>query len=147
MNKIILSGRLTADPEVRYTQTGRAVASMTLAVNKRFVQEGQPSADFFRIVAWQKLAEVCGNNLVKGSQIIVDGHLQTRSYDAKDGSKRYITEVVAGDIEFIGPKPAGSGNRTNSYPNAPTDNVTNNASEQVFGEDETDLSDDTEIPF
>jgi single-strand DNA-binding protein len=107
MNKVILAGRLARDPEVRYTQSGKAVASFSLAVNRRFSRnsgEGQQTADFIPIVAWEKLAEICGNNLIKGSQIVVDGRMQVRSYDAQDGSKRYVTEVVANDIEFMGAK-------------------------------------------
>lgn len=103
MNKVILAGRLTKDPEVRYTQTGVAVASFTLAVNRRFSKE--KAADFIPIVVWDKIAEVVGNNLVKGSQVLIEGRIQIRSYDAQDGSKRYVTEVIANDIEFMGSKP------------------------------------------
>ena len=95
MNKVILAGRLTKDPEVRYTQTGVAVASFTLAVNRRFSKEK----------VWDKIAEVVGNNLVKGSQVLIEGRIQIRSYEAQDGSKRYVTEVIAHDIEFMGTKP------------------------------------------
>ena len=93
MNKVILAGRLTKDPEVRYTQTGVAVASFTLAVNRRFSKE--KVADFIPIVVWDKIAEIVGNNLVKGSQVLIEGRIQIRSYDAQDGSKRYVTEVIA----------------------------------------------------
>ena len=104
MNKVILAGRLARDPEVRYTQSGKAVATLTLAVSRRFsrnASDQQPTADFIPIVAWEKLAEICGNNLIKGSQILVEGRMQVRSYDAQDGSKRYVTEVVADEIEFL----------------------------------------------
>ena len=112
MNHFVGIGRLTRDPEVRYTQSGKAVASFSLAVNRRFgkANDGQqPSADFISIVAWEKLAEFCGNYLTKGSRILVEGRLQARSYDAQDGSKRYVTEVVANDIEFAGSRPQGAG--------------------------------------
>ena len=106
MNKVMLAGRLARDPEVRYTQTGKAVATFALAVNRRFSRSNensnQPTADFIPIVVWDKLAEVCSSWLTKGSQIVVDGRMQVRSYDAKDGSKRYVTEVVADEIEFMG---------------------------------------------
>ena len=107
MNKVILVGRLARDPEVRYTQTGKAVASFSLAVSRRFsrTSDQQNTADFIPVVAWEKLAEICGNNLIKGSQVLVEGRLQVRNYDAQDGSKRYVTEVVAQDIEFMGSKP------------------------------------------
>ena len=107
MNKVILAGRLARDPEMRYTTSGKAVASFSLAVNRRFNRSAgdqQQTADFIPIVAWEKLAEICGNNLVKGSQILVEGRMQIRSYEAQDGSKRYVTEVVANEIEFMGSK-------------------------------------------
>ena len=143
MNKVILAGRLARDPEVRYTQSGKAVASFALAVNRRFSRnggDGQQTADFIPIVAWEKLAEICGNNLIKGSQIVVDGRMQVRSYDAQDGSKRYVTEVVANDIEFMGSKmqheggypqaaapqqaPAGNAPAANSFgPSVPDEDI------------------------
>ena len=101
MNKVIILGRLTANPEIRYTQSGKAVASLTLAVNKPFGAEG---ADFINCVAWEKLAEIIGNNLSKGSQILVEGRMQNRSYENNQGEKRFITEVVLNNIEFIGSK-------------------------------------------
>ena len=111
MNKVIVSGRLARDPEVRYTQSGKAVASITLAVNRRFSRKSndqQPTADFIPIVAWDKLAEICGNNLTKGSQILVEGRLQIRSYETQDGQKRRVSEVVAQSIEFLGSKRAAA---------------------------------------
>lgn len=103
MNKSILIGRLTKDPEVRYTQSGTAVCTFTLAVDRKFAKKdsGQPTADFIPIVAWRRLAEIIGNNLVKGRRISVEGRIQVRSYDAQDGSKRYVTEVVADEVEFL----------------------------------------------
>ncbi|MCI6231700.1 MAG: single-stranded DNA-binding protein [Selenomonas sp.] len=105
MNKVILIGRLTRDPEVRYTQSGIAVCTFTLAVDRRFAKrdanDGRPTADFIPIVCWRKLAEICGNNLVKGRRVGVEGSMQVRSYDAQDGSKRYVTEVVADEVEFL----------------------------------------------
>ena len=104
MNKVILAGRLARDPEMRYTTSGKAVASFSLAVNRRFGRNAgdqQQTADFIPIIAWEKLAEICGNNLIKGSQVLVEGRMQVRSYDAQDGSKRYVTEVVANEIEFM----------------------------------------------
>ncbi len=114
MNKVILIGRLTRDPEVRYTQSGKAVASFTLAVDRRFARRdaensGQPTADFIPIVTWNKLAEICGNNLVKGRRISVEGRMQVRSYDAQDGSKRYVTEVIADEVEFLDAKGSAAG--------------------------------------
>ena len=102
MNKIILLGRLTRDPEVRYTPTGKVVCQFTLAVDRPFAnQEGQREADFIAIVVWGKIAELCGNSLTKGQRALVDGRLQIRSYDAKDGTKRWVTEIIANSVEFI----------------------------------------------
>jgi len=100
MNKVILVGRLAQDPEVRYTQSGKAVASFTIAVN-RFTGGGQREADFIPIVAWEKLAETCGNNLTKGQRVLVEGRLQIRSYETNDGQKRRVAEVIAQNIEFL----------------------------------------------
>jgi single stranded DNA-binding protein (ssb) len=100
MNKVILVGRLAADPEVRYTQSGKAVASFRLAVNRTFAKE-HPEADFIPIVAWEKLAETCGNNLTKGQRILVEGRLQIRTYETNDGQKRRVAEVVAQTVEFL----------------------------------------------
>ena len=105
MNLVILKGRLTKDPEIRYTQSGKAVAAFTIATDKRVAQNSQgPTADFHNCVAWEKLAETIGNNAGKGRELLVKGHLQTRSYDAQDGSKRYVTEVVVTFVEFCGKK-------------------------------------------
>ena len=101
MNKVILVGRLAQDPEVRYTQSGKAVASFNLAVN-RYGQKD--AADFIPIVAWDKLAEVIGNNLKKGAQVLVEGRMQVRSYDTQDGQKRRVTEVIVQNVEFLGSK-------------------------------------------
>ena len=109
MNKVILVGRRAQDPEVRYTQGGKAVASFNLAVNRFGGGSAQKeSADFIPIVAWEKLAEICGNNLTKGSQILVEGRLQIRSYETQDGQKRRVSEVVAQSIEFLGSKRAAA---------------------------------------
>ena len=103
MNKVILMGRLTRDPEVRYTQSGKVVCQFTLAVDRLTTNEqGQLEADFVSIVVWGKIAELCGNSLIKGNRALVDGRLQIRSYEAKDGSgKRWVTEVIAGSVRFI----------------------------------------------
>lgn len=102
MNKVILMGRLTKDPEAKYTQNGTVYTRFTLAVNRRFAKE--PTADFIPIITWGKVAEVCGNNLVKGSQILIEGRIQINSYD-KNGEKRYTTEIIGDNVEFLGSKP------------------------------------------
>ena len=102
MNKIILLGRLTRDPEIRYTQTGACVAQFTLAVDRPVKnQDGSREADFIPCVAWGKIGEVVGNYVHKGQRLLVEGRLQIRSYDAKDGSKRWVTEVIVNHGEFV----------------------------------------------
>lgn len=96
-------GRLTRDPEVRYTQTGKVVCQFTLAVDRFTTNaDGQREADFVPVVVWGKVGELCGNSLAKGHRALVDGRLQIRSYEAKDGSgKRWVTEVIASTVQFI----------------------------------------------
>lgn len=101
MNKIILIGRLTKNPEVTTTQSGVDVCRFTLAVNRPYKDaDGKEQADFISIVVWRNLATNCGKYLAKGKQCAVVGSMQTRSYD-KDGEKRYVTEVVADNVEFL----------------------------------------------
>lgn len=104
MNKVILIGRLTQNIEIRYTKSGKAVASFTIAVNKKFSRDGEQKADFIPVVAWEKLAEIVSTYTQKGSQVLVEGRLQVRNYEAQDGSKRYVTEIVAQEVEFMGAK-------------------------------------------
>lgn len=115
MNKIILLGRFTRDPEVRYTSTSKVVCQGTIAVDRPFVnQDGQHEADFIPIVIWGKQAEVCGNSFSKGQRILIEGRLQIRSYDAKDGSKRYATEVIVSNFNFIEKKISNTDTNTNA---------------------------------
>jgi single-stranded DNA-binding protein 2 len=105
MNKVTLIGRLTKDPELRYTSSNIAVASFTLAVDRGYTgQNGERQADFLNIVVWRKPAENVKKFLTKGSQVAVDGSIQTRSYDDQNGQKRYITEILANSVEFLGSK-------------------------------------------
>ncbi|MGI5823721.1 MAG: single-stranded DNA-binding protein [Dethiobacteria bacterium] len=104
MNCVNLIGHLAQDPELRYTPgEGTAVANFTLAVNRPFLnQKGEREADFIRIVTWRKLAESCARNLSKGRQVAVEGRLQIRSYDDRDGIRRIAAEVVARSVHFLG---------------------------------------------
>jgi len=109
MNKVVLIGRLTKDPELRYTQGGTAVANFTLAVNRRFSnQNGEREADFINCVAWQKTAEFVANYFKKGQQMAMEGRIQVSVYDGNDGQKRWKTEIIAEQIEFVGSKSNGS---------------------------------------
>lgn len=102
MNKVILMGRLTKDPDVKYTQTGKVVTQFTLAVERPFKDaNGNKEADFIPIVVWGKAAELVGNSCQKGHRLLVDGRLQIRSYEAKDGSKRWVSEIIANGVELV----------------------------------------------
>lgn len=115
MNKVFLIGRLTRDPELRYTGSNTAVASFSIAVNRNFTnQAGEREADFINIVVWRKQAENVKNYLTQGSQVAIDGRIQTRSYDDADGKKRYVTEVVADNVEFLGSKNSSQQGGANS---------------------------------
>jgi single-strand DNA-binding protein len=152
MNRVILVGRLARDPEVRYTQSGIAVASMVIAVDRRFSRKaqesGQQTADFINLVAWRQLAEICGNNLAKGRRIGIEGRLQTRSYEAKDGTKRYVTEVVVDELEFLdakGQAPQGGNFAPQQNANAPVAPASSAPADQdALGSG--NIADD-EIPF
>ncbi|MBR3281384.1 MAG: single-stranded DNA-binding protein [Clostridia bacterium] len=116
MNKVILMGRLTRDPEVRYTTNNNTlVCTFSIAVNRRFKQEGQPDADFFNIVAWSKTGEFCSKYFKKGQQVGIVGRLQTRNYDDKDGKKVYVTEVIAEETYFADSRRDGEGGSGSSF--------------------------------
>lgn len=135
MNKVVLIGRLTKDPELRYTPgTGMAVTTVTLAVDRFNASTKQREADFISVVIWGKQAENTANYMSKGSQMAISGRIQTRSYDAKDGTKRYITEVVAQEVSFL-----SKGKDNNSS--------TQNFGEQSFDEDIMPVDDMADIPF
>ena len=139
MNKVILMGRLTRDPEVRYTQTNNTlVASFSLAVNRRFAKQGEErQADFVNIVAWSKTGEFCSKYFKKGQQVGVIGRLQTRNWEDDKGQKHYVTEVVAEEAYFADSKRDSevSSNFENTFGN----NVSENS--------EFSVSSDDELPF
>jgi single-strand DNA-binding protein len=101
LNRVVLVGRLTKDPELRYTPNGKAVASFTVAVNRPFKTNGNQEADFINAVIWGKPAESLANYQKKGSLIGVDGRIQTRSFDGQDGKRVFVTEVVADSVQFL----------------------------------------------
>lgn len=101
MNVVTMVGRLSKDVELRFTQSGKAVGNFTLAVNREYAREGEPKADFFPIVVWGRQAETCNEHISKGYLVGVRGRLQVRSFDGKDGSKRYVTEIVADNVSFL----------------------------------------------
>ena len=154
MNKVILIGRLTKDPEMRTTASGIANTTFSIAVQRNFTnQNGEREADFINCVSWRKQAENIAKYCNKGSQVAVDGRIQTRSYDHQDGTKRYVTEVIADNVTFLGSK--GSSNTSYSpsgnEENANVDNsdiVTTDITEDPFKDfgSEVQLSDD-DLPF
>ena len=101
MNKVILIGNLTRDPETRTTSQGTTLCSFGLAVNRRRKSEGQPDVDFFNVTAWRQLGDLCARYLSKGRKVCVVGQIQIRTYDAQDGTKRTAVDIVADDIEVL----------------------------------------------
>ena len=119
MNKVVLVGRLTAKPELRYTASNTAYTRFSVAVNRNFTNaDGRRDADFINVIAWRKQAETISRYFDKGNLIAIEGRLQTGSYDDKDGNKRYVTEVIADNVEFLGSK--ASNNNSSSDNQGPT---------------------------
>ena len=113
MNRAFLVGNLTRDPELRKTQNDVSVCTFTIACNRRFTNaNGQREADFLNIVVWRGQADNCYRYLKKGRRVAVSGSIQTRSYEGQDGNRRYVTEIVADEVEFL--STANSGNRDNN---------------------------------
>lgn len=144
LNKVILIGRLTRDPDVRTTANNISVATFTLAVDRSYTnQQGEREADFIPIVVWRNLAETCGRYLTKGRLVAVSGRIQTRNYEGNDGQRRYITEVVADEVQFLERNPnTGTGNTAGSgFPQYPSKGIPSSS-----GFDPLDGEDD-ELPF
>ena len=157
MNKVILIGRLTRDPELRHTPQGTAVCQVTVAVNRRGAQPGQQDADFINVSVWGVQAENVARYMAKGRQVAVEGRIQTRNYDDKDGKKVYVTEVIATNVQFLDSKGANSDSAiSNTQPsnsfnfnqspiqNAPTTSVEDDPF-AAFGE-KINVS-DNDLPF
>ncbi len=146
LNKIILIGRLTRDPELRYTGSGVPVANFSLAVDRPYKnQQGERDTDFIRIVTWRKLAEVCANNIGKGRLVAIEGSLQVRSYDDKEGIRRQISEVKADTVRFLDwPKDGQRGN--SGFNNSDNNNNNNNNNNNDFENIDIDLPED-DVPF
>lgn len=138
MNKVMLIGNLTKDPEIRYLTSGTAVTTFTIAVTRNFTsQQGDRQADFLPIVVWKNLAETCAKYLAKGRMVAVSGRIQTRSYDGKDGQKRYVTEIVADEVQFLG---SSSGKQAQSTQPFITDDEPLEGFREIEGEED-------ELPF
>lgn len=155
INNLTLVGRLTKDPDLKYTGSGTAVATFTLAVNRNFTnQSGEREVDFINCVIWRKPAETLANYAKKGVLIGVTGRIQTRSYDNQQGQKVYVTEVIADNFQLLESKKADSSQNTqgSGVSNSQTNNYTrnqqnrNNDDSDPFGNSSIDISDDS-LPF
>lgn len=147
MNKAILIGNLTRDPETKTLPSGTPMTTFTLAVNRRFVnKEGNREADFINIVTWRQLAELCARYLTKGRKCAVIGQIQTRTYDAQDGTKRYVTEVVADEVEFIGSAGQGGSRSMEDAPPPPEPTSFTPQKSGAPAQSFDDIGDD-ELPF
>ena len=142
MNKVYLIGNLTRDPETRQTQSGVSVCNFSIAVNRRMKSDGQQDADFFNIVAWRQLGDLCARYLSKGKKCAISGQIHTRTYEAQDGSKRSAFDIV----EFL--SPVGQGTNQGTYtapaPNAYTEAVSKGPENPQEGFTKVD---DEELPF
>ena len=149
MNKAILIGRLTRDPEMRTSTSGTNTTTFTVAVNRTYTnQNGERETDFINCIAWRKQAENIAKYCQKGTQVAVEGRIQTRSYDAQDGTKRYVTEIIADNVTFLGSKGSNEiSSGTIDYGSNP-DITTTDVSEDPFKDfgEEVALSDD-DLPF
>lgn len=151
-NKVELIGNLTRDPELRYTPSGAAVVSFTIATNRTYVSEGErkEEADFHRVIAWNKLAELCNQLLKKGNRVFVSGRLQNRSWEGQDGQSRNITEIVIEDMILLTAKNGSmESDYTESRPAAkaqPAENATGVKPEEAKSEPVETVSEDTQAP-
>ena len=145
LNRIFLMGNLTRDPELRYLSTGTAVTKFTIAANRNYTSqsgEKKEEVSFIRIVTWEKRAEVCNEYLKKGSPVFVEGRLQSRSWEAQDGTKRSTMEVVANNVQFLGRAPASRSSESESGENIPE------AKEEVkTNTEEVKTNTEEEVPF
>ncbi|MBQ6495202.1 MAG: single-stranded DNA-binding protein [Bacilli bacterium] len=138
MNKAILIGRLTKDPELRYTSSNRAVCQFTVAIDRPFTNQstGQREADFINVVAWDKTAENIGKYMTKGRLIAVEGRIQTRNYDNNEGKKVYVTEVIANNVQFLESKNSSSNNNSlNDMPEPPQEKTPYDFSDNTNNEE------------
>ena len=144
VNKAILVGNLGKDPELRYTQSGQAVCSFSIATSERYKDkqgEQQEKTEWHNIVAWGNLAEICGKYLEKGKTVYIEGKITNRSYDDRDGNKRYITEIVASEMKMIGGRQDGGGDRSMG------DRVAERRQQATAAPEQQGFNPDDDIPF
>ncbi|MFO8033632.1 MAG: single-stranded DNA-binding protein [Candidatus Bipolaricaulota bacterium] len=135
INRVVLTGRLAADPELRYTQAGQAVTNFRIAVNRRWLNNEtgawEEFATFVPIVVWGKQAENCSAYLQKGRRVAVEGRLRIRSFETQDGDRRRVTEVVAGEVHFLEPKPQGDMGELETERSEDMDDSTSGSEQEV----------------
>lgn len=152
LNRVVLVGRLTKDPELRYTGNGVAVANFTVAANRPFKQDGQQQADFINCVTWRGTAENLANYMRKGNQVGVDGRIQTRTYDGQDGKTVFVTEVLAENVQFLeskGSSQSGGGQGSaggQSQQNNTQNNQSQSTNQANDNQEPFDINDD-DLPF
>lgn len=141
INRVVLVGRLTKDPELKYTQTGVAVCRFTLACNRPFKSEGEQQADFINCVTWRKQAENTANFLRKGSLTGIEGRIQTSSFDGQDGKRVFMTEVVADSVQFLEPRNSNAENASSEQSNGrQASGYTNTSNYQQGGQNRTEMT-------
>lgn len=147
MNKVFISGNLTRDPEIRYSQSGKAIARMGIAINRVYRAKNsdtnQQTVDFFNLTAWEKTAEFCGRYLTKGSRVLVEGRLQSYSYEGKDGGKRSGVDIVVENIEFADNKRTDGNSAGRSEYKNNSRNDSDDFDDHLSGEDVPD----EDVPF
>lgn len=152
INRVVMVGRLTKDPDLRYTANGVAVANFTLAVNRPFKQDGQQQADFIQVQVWRKQAENAAQYLNKGSLAGIDGRWQTRNFEGQDGKRVYMNELVADSVQFLEPKNSQNGENQSNYSQGNTNTPNQqksvqNAQTSSYGDGiPIDIQDD-DLPF
>lgn len=153
INRVVLVGRLTREIELRKTPNGASVVSFTVACNRRSKQEGQPDADFINCVAWNRVADLMAQYLQKGALIGIEGRIQTRSYDDKDGKRVYVTEVLADSVQFLESRNAGQSQSSyqpqpqmSSEPSGYTADEKSSSFDNEFAGDTLDIASD-DLPF
>lgn len=150
VNKVILVGNLGRDPELRYTASGVAVATFSIATSERYKDRDgnqQEKTEWHNIVAWRQLAEICGKYLTKGKQVYIEGKIQTRSYDDRDGNKRYMTEIIADQMQMLGGRGDEGGSRGGYAGSSSGSSGQQGGGQGSGGFEEPPFNADDDIPF
>ncbi len=150
LNKVMLIGNLTRDPEMRYIPSGQPVTQFSIAVSRRYKSksgEAKEEVSFIRIVAWSRLAEICNEYLKKGRPVFVEGRIQVRNYDAQDGTKRSVTEIIADNIQLLGSKQGGGAGQGEGIPSVDVDDSAFEVPKNTNSFSNDELKPDEDVPF